>query len=122
MKRLFMLILILFLLGGCTSERFTVKGASAKYTIPFEWPTFQTQKEQNLAKHKGMIAKYKGIVYEGMPRYHLYDVFDRTLEKNYRKEGNEEWITFSNWTTEEPEDVVTFYLVNGKVKEWREKW
>ena len=111
MKLLLLPILILFLLSGCASERLTVWGPSAKYTIPFEWPTFSKQK----------IARYKGIVYQGMSRQNLYKAFDKALEKSHRKEGSEEWITFINWTTEEPADLVTFYLIDGKVKGWGER-
>ena len=111
MRGLLLSILILFLLSGCASERLTVWGSSAKYTIPFEWPTFQKQK----------LAKYRGIVHEGMSRQTLYRAFDKALVKNHRKEGSEEWITFINWTTEEPADLVTFYLIDGKVRSWREK-
>lgn len=88
-----------------------MRESTPKYTIPFEWPTQQKQK----------LSKYKGIVYERMPLRALYRAFDKALEKSHRKEGNQEWITFINWTTEEPADLVTFYLLDGKVKGWEER-
>lgn len=63
-----------------------------------------------------------GIVYVGMPKEYLAEAgYTDLLQKGYRREGNEEWITFLNWTTEEPDDLVTFYIVDGKVKGWKEK-
>ena len=59
-----------------------------------------------------------GIVYVGMPKEALYEVYTPITQKGYRKVGNEEWITFSDWTTEKPGDRVTFYLKEGKIKGW----
>ena len=42
------------------------------------------------------------------------------MQKGYRKEGSEEWITYLNWTNPE-KDLVTFYIVDGKVKGWKEE-
>lgn len=108
-KTIFLLFLMPLLLIGCASKGFVVQEPSVRYTIPFEWPTRQK------------LSKYKGIVYEGMSLQGVYRAFDKALEKSHRKEGNEEWITFINWTTEEPADLVTFYLLDGKIKGWEEK-
>jgi len=63
-----------------------------------------------------------GVVYVGMPKEDLEKIgFTEHSQKGYYKEGNEEWITFSNWVTEESGDLITFYLVDGKVKGWREE-
>jgi len=65
------------------------------------------------------LATALGIVYVGMPKEDLYETgFTEYLQKDYRQEGNEEWITFSDWTTEESGDRVTFHLIDGKVKSW----
>ena len=50
------------------------------------------------------LATNTGVVYVGMPKEDLYKVYVKELQKGYYKDGNEEWITFSEWKTEEPED------------------
>ncbi len=66
------------------------------------------------------LATELGLVYEGMPKEDLYKTgFTDLTQKDYRQEGNEEWITFSDWTTEERGDTITFHLEDGKVKDWK---
>ena len=57
-------------------------------------------------------------VYVGMPEDKLYEVFAHWKQKSYYKEGNEEWITFSNAMTEASGDTIAFYLKQGTVKGW----
>lgn len=65
------------------------------------------------------LATSLGLVYEGMPKEKLYETgFTELLQKGYRQEGNDEWITFSDWTTEERGDLITFHLKDGKVVDW----
>ena len=64
------------------------------------------------------IATTLGVVYVGMPKKALYEVYTKHQQKGYYKDGNEEWIAFSEWMTEEPGDKITFYLKDGKVKGW----
>lgn len=113
MNYILLLILILFL-SGCAST--TVSGAfgSGKPDVSttIDIPITLSQKKQ--------LATDLGIVYVGMPKEDLYKVFTQLQQKGYYKQGNEEWITFSNWTTKEPDDTVTFYLRDGKVKGWKE--
>lgn len=73
---------------------------------------------QDIPDHVKKLATEMGYVYEGMPKEGLYKVFSDLQQKDYRKVGNEEWITFSDWTTEEPGDLITFHLVDGKIKGW----
>lgn len=65
------------------------------------------------------LATALGIVYVGMPKEDLYKTgFTEYLQKDYRQEGNEEWITFLDYSTEERGDLITFHLVDGKVRGW----
>ena len=65
------------------------------------------------------LATELGLVYEGMPKEDLYKTgFTEYLQKDYRREGNDEWITFSDWTTNERGDLITFRLKDGKVVDW----
>ena len=75
-----------------------------------EEPT-QTQKE---------LITQLGVVYVGMSKEDLYKVFTPLQQKDYLKKGNEEWITFSDWQTEEPGDLITFHLKDGQVEGWKE--
>jgi hypothetical protein len=75
-------------------------------------------KAEDIPEHIKILAPEIGAVYEGMPREDLYKVFTDLQQKDYRKEGNEEWITFSDWTTEERGDLITFHLVDGRVEGW----
>lgn len=107
--RIFLIIFACFIvLTGCASGKFSVKGGKAKYSAPFEWTDAQEQE----------LLKYGGMVHIGMSKEDLYNVFGEALEKGYRGKGNEEWITFSDWTTEEVGDIITFYLTDGKIKGW----
>ena len=66
------------------------------------------------------LATALGIVYVGMPKEDLYKTgFTELLQKDYRQEDNEEWITFSDWTTEKSGDLITFHLIDGKVEGWQ---
>ncbi|NQT21956.1 MAG: hypothetical protein HQ579_00790 [Candidatus Omnitrophica bacterium] len=65
------------------------------------------------------LATAMGIVYVGMPKEALYEIYTPLTQKGYRKIDDEEWIAFSDWTTEESGDLVTFYLKEGKVKGWK---
>ena len=68
------------------------------------------------------IVTELGVVYVGMPKEYLEKAgYTDLMQKGYRKEGDEEWITFLSWNTEESDDLVTFYIVDGKVKGWKEE-
>jgi hypothetical protein len=73
---------------------------------------------QDVPEEVNKLATSLGLAYVGMPKESLYQIFHELQQKGYRKDGSDEWITFSDWTTEEKGDRITFYLVNGKVKEW----
>jgi hypothetical protein len=62
-----------------------------------------------------------GAVYIGMPKEDLYEIFAPVQEKEYRKNGPEEWITFSDWTTDEFGDTIIFHLVESKVEGWKKE-
>ena len=73
---------------------------------------------------KGQVEKLAttvGAIYVNMPKETLYKVYTPLQQKGYRKIDNEEWITLSEWMTEEPGDKITFYLKDGKVKGWDRK-
>jgi hypothetical protein len=70
-----------------------------------------------------LLINESGFVYVGMPKEGLAKAgYTKLLQKGYRKEDNQEWITFSNLGTKEPGDLVTFYIVDGKVRGWEEQF
>jgi len=104
MKPLLLTILILFL-SGCVTRTGKIENAL------YGWE-----------KQTSNLITELGVVYVGMPKEDLEKAgYTELIQKGYKSEGNEEWITFLNWTTEEPGDRVTFYIVDGKVKGWQEK-
>lgn len=54
MKNLILLILVLFLLGGCASGKFSATGGKAKFSIPFDFPH---PKEQNQDSREKKITE-----------------------------------------------------------------
>ena len=88
--------IILTFLSGCTSGKVSINRDEAK----FDWSKSQKQE----------LDKSVGMVYVGMSREELYKIYGRDLEKGYTKKDNREWITFSNFWTEIPQDTVTFHL------------
>ena len=111
-----LLPILILLLSGCAST--TVSGTfggakpdvSATINIPI-----------TLDQRKKLVTEL-GVVYVGMSKEDLEKVgFTEHLQKGYHRKGNEEWITFSDWMTEESGDLITFYLVDGKVKGWKEE-
>lgn len=114
MKSLILSILILFLLIGCGNiQSVSYDSTQGGLSTKLEFPATLEQKKQ--------LVTELGVVYVGMPKEDLEKVgFTKHLQKGYYRKGNQEWITFSNWVTEEPSDTITFYLVGGKVRGWEE--
>lgn len=56
--------------------------------------------------------------YEGMQKNDLLKIFGLSHVKKYEKRGNEEVFVFDDILTSNPDDTVTFYLVDGRVKAW----
>ena len=126
-----LLFLILCLLNGCASGKFSVNEGIARFSIPFNWPgppDKELPSKEPVIKEpvsqepviKEPVSKIEGV-YVDMPKADLYGLFTAPQLQDYRKEGNEEWITFSAWVTEESTDTVTFYLLDGKVKDWQNR-
>jgi Uma2 family endonuclease len=54
-----------------------------------------------------------------MPREYLENAgFTEYLLIDQKKEGDTEYLTFSDWTTPAVGDTITFVIKDGKVKEW----
>jgi len=109
MNFIHLLILVLFLISGCGLGRVSVKDGVAKFSMPFDWPRSQEKD----------LASQLELVHVGMSKSDLLKAFTGFKQRGSQKEGNEEWITFSNWATEGPTDTVTFYLLDGKVRDWQ---
>ena len=62
----------------------------------------------------------KGVVTIGTPKGTLYEIFPDYHEIMEHRMLGDEWVVFRNWTTEDPEDVITFYLKDGYVTGWKE--
>lgn len=93
-------------------------------TKVYKWneKKFVKSKEEPDTTTQAKIITELGVVYIDMPKEYLEKAgYTKLLRKGYRREGNEEWITYLNWTTEEPDDLATFYIVDEKVKGWKEK-
>lgn len=55
-----------------------------------------------------------------IPNELLASGFDQDSLINYEKDGDLEYLTFSDWRTEANGDIVTFVLEDGKVIEFFE--
>lgn len=72
--------------------------------------------------YKEQLTKVLEAVYVGMSKEDLLEVVGWLRQKGYHGVPNkEEEITFYNWTTVEPDDLVAFYIKDGKVKKWEIK-
>ncbi len=78
----------------------------------------QAEHEIELGEQEEKLATELGFIYIGMSKEDLYKVLSEVQQIDHRQEGSEEWITFSDWTTEERRDLITFHLVDGKVEGW----
>src|SRR3989338_4199613 len=69
-------------------------------------------------EQKGKSISELGVVYKGMPKEYLENAgFTKYLLLDTKKEGSKEWMTFSDWTTPQPGDTITFIIEDGKVKD-----
>ena len=109
MRRVLILALMLFLLVGCAEGRFSVNGGRAKYAIPFDWPG---------PKIKNIVEQCDSV-YVGMKKEQLKDLFAKFKQDGSRREDNQEWITYICEESKQ-KSTVTFYLVDDKVKDWRQ--
>ncbi|MCX5679228.1 MAG: hypothetical protein NTZ95_00905 [Candidatus Omnitrophica bacterium] len=57
-------------------------------------------------------------VYTGMPKNDLLKIYSLSHVKKYERRANEEVLVFDDIVTSNPDDTVTFYLVDGKIKSW----
>ncbi len=80
---------------------------------------YQPQGQDNAGIMKGLRTVGEFTVYVGMPKDDLEQAgYTADLQQDCRKQGSEEWLTFSDWTTETPNDTVTFHIVDDKVHDW----
>jgi len=66
-------------------------------------------------------AKANNALYVGMPKEHLFKLYNPCNIKEYDKSGNKEFLVFDNVTTSDSDDTITFQLVDGKVTEWNKR-
>lgn len=112
-KKQLMVVCGILLLTGCASASGKIterKGyVVGKFTIPFNWPS----------GHKRQFTTKLGLVYEGMPKENLKKVGFTDYNLIYHdKQGKEEYMAFSDWTTPQEGDAITFYILDGKVSDW----
>ncbi len=68
------------------------------------------------------ILPQLGVVYRNMPKADLQKAgYTENLQKACHKSRTEEWITFSDWTTERAGDTITFHIVDKKITNWDRK-
>ena len=75
--------------------------------------------QKDLSKEQGKSLSELGVVYKGMPKEYLENAgFTKYLLISNKKEGDKEWLTFSDWTTPESGDTITFIIEGGKIRDW----
>ena len=57
-------------------------------------------------------------VQAGMSKDALFKIYNRGDIRKFEKNGNEEVFVFDDILTSAPDDTITFYLVDDKVKSW----
>ncbi len=78
----------------------------------------QTLEEREFSKK---LAKTMKHVHVGMKKDALCEVFADYFQKDYHKDGDEEWISFSDQMMGGPGDKISFYLRRGILKGWKEE-
>lgn len=56
--------------------------------------------------------------YIGMKREDLLKIYTSGNIKEYKKKDNKEVVVFDDILTSKPDDTITFYLIDGKVRAW----
>lgn len=80
---------------------------------------FAEAQDKSVTKEQGKSISELGVVYKGMPKEYLENAgFTEYLLLDHKKEGNKERMTYSDWTTQESGDTITFVIEDGKVKDW----
>lgn len=64
------------------------------------------------------VSQVSSAVYVSMSKEDLFKIYQRGNIKKYEKKDNEEVFVFDDRYTLSPNDTITFYLVDGKVKSW----
>jgi hypothetical protein len=60
-----------------------------------------------------------GMIRKGMPKEELKERgFTESNLVSSIREGNQEYLTFSDWTASREGDNITFYIVEGKIEDW----
>jgi hypothetical protein len=78
---------------------------------------------QEKSNSKSRIVTSLGTIYVGMPEEGLYRIFqdkDRILLPH--EILDKKWLVFNNWMTNDPNDTITFYIKDGKVTGWENKY
>jgi len=109
MKVRFLLILVLFLLYGCSRANFCVNEGKARFSIPFEL-------SQGIEDDSSAGCQ---TIYLGMPKEKLLKVFAGFKQKAHLKKHNQEWVTFYIQHENQKSDCIILHLVDGKLKSWR---
>jgi hypothetical protein len=81
-------------------------------------PVIDFNKERRAAQEQKIETKL-GTVYIGMTESALYKIYqeqDRLLIP--QSILNKEWLVFRDWTSSNPNDVITFYIENATVVGW----
>ncbi|MBN2452794.1 MAG: hypothetical protein JXB40_00840 [Candidatus Omnitrophica bacterium] len=77
-----------------------------------------TQKEFN-----EKIRTWRGVVYVGMPEDELRKIFqDKDRVDIPHKILDKEWLVYHDWTSRNRNDVITFYIEEGRVVKWSRKY
>lgn len=73
-----------------------IKRNDRKFIVRAKEESASVETGQEMPEHVKTLAPEIGLVYKGMPREDLYKVFSPYQQKDYRRDGNQEWFEFSD--------------------------
>lgn len=98
-------------------------------SLKVEYVSFRKFPKRKLRMgQKEKLITSMGVVFIGMDKTDLPRAgYTDLLLKKHEQKGDEtyleEWLTYSDWTTKETGDMITFYIVNNIVQNWwQERW
>ena len=116
---------ILFILAFTLSGCFSVIDAPGDYPLvkpaapQVSWPK---NDDNQTFKYSGEVISKMGGICQGMPKAYLKNAgYTKDIMLDSYREGNTEYITFSDVSTEKEDDEVIFIIEDGKIRSWFNK-
>lgn len=70
------------------------------------------------SRNSASASQASNVFHVGMSKDDLFKIYHRGDIRKFEERGNEEVFVFDDTLTPVPDDTITFYLIDGKVKEW----